>query len=296
MGNTFDILQRFLFENAPIRGELVHLDVTWQAILERHDYPPVLRDLLGELAAAAALLAATLKLEGALVLQIQGNGPLKLLVVECSGKLQMRATAKWTDELTSGDLVQLVGDGRFVITLDPKDGKQSYQGIVPLEGNSVAEMLQNYMIRSEQLDTRLWLAADDKRATGMLLQILPAQSDQAEHPDTDAWPRATQLADTLKREELLALPAAEIIHRLYHEEYMRLFEPQPVVFHCSCSRQSVGNMLKMLGRAEVDSILEERGSIEIHCEFCNQRYEFDSVDAAQLFAETIAAAGSETRH
>jgi molecular chaperone Hsp33 len=296
MENTADNLQRFLFEHAPVRGELVHLDAAWQTILERHDYPPVLRDLLGELAAAAVLLAATLKLEGALVLQIQGNGPLKLLVVECSGELQLRATAKWTDELRSGDLGQLVGDGRFVITLDPRDGRQSYQGIVPLEGNSVVEMLQNYMLRSEQLDTRLWLAADDKCAAGMLLQILPAQSGQDQHPDADAWPRATRLADTLTRDELLTLPATEIIYRLYHEEDMRLFEPQPVTFHCSCSRQSVGNMLKMLGHAEVDSILAERGSIEIHCEFCNQRYEFDSVDAAQLFAETVPAAGSETRH
>ena len=296
MENTTDTLQRFLFEHAPVRGELVRLDEAWQTILERHDYPPLLRDLLGELAAAAVLLAATLKLQGALVLQIQGNGPLKLLVVECSGDLQVRATAKWTEELRQGELSQLVGEGRFVITLDPGDGKQSYQGIVPLEGNSVAEMLRNYMLRSEQLDTRLWLAADDKCATGMLLQILPAQPDQAEHPDADAWPRATQLADTLKRDELLMLPAREIVHRLYHEEDIRLFEPQSVEFHCSCSRQSVGNMLKMLGHAEVDSILEERGSIEIHCEFCNQRYEFDNVDAAQLFSETIPAAGSETRH
>jgi molecular chaperone Hsp33 len=300
MENTSDILQRFLFENAPIRGELVHLNDTWRTILGRHDYPPALRDLLGELAAAAVLLAATLKLQGALILQIQGNGPLKLLVVECSGDLQVRATAKWTDELEQGDLSQLVGDGRFAITLDPRNGKQSYQGIVALEGGSVAEILQNYMTRSEQLETRLWLAADAQCAAGMLLQVLPEREDhaQSEHRerDADAWPRATQLADTLRREELLALPAEEVIHRLYHEEDMRLFQPQPVMFHCNCSRQSVGNMLRMLGRAEVDSILEERGSIEIHCEFCNQRYEFDSVDAAQLFAETIPAAGSETRH
>jgi molecular chaperone Hsp33 len=291
-----DTLQRYLFEHAPVRGELVHLDQTWQHILERHDYPPLLRDLLGELAAAAVLLAATLKLQGALVLQIQGNGPLSLLVVECTGELLVRATAKWSGELRHGDLGQLVGEGRFVITLDPKDGNQSYQGIVPLEGGSVAEMLQNYMLRSEQLDTRLWLAADDKSAAGMLLQILPAQPGQTEHPDADAWPRATQLADTLKRDELLTLPAAEVVRRLYHEEDIRLFEPQSVAFHCSCSRQSVGNMLKMLGQAEIEDILEERGSIEIHCEFCNQRYEFDGVDAAQLFAETIPAAGSETRH
>ena len=292
MENTRDTLLRFLFEHAPIRGELVHLDLSWQTILERHDYPPLLIDFLGELAAASVLLAATLKLQGALVLQMQGNGPLKLLVVECSGELRIRATAKWEGELQHGDLVQLLGDGRFVITLDPKDGKQTYQGIVPLEGGNVAEMLQNYMMRSEQLETRLWLAADGQHAAGMLLQKLPEHLE----PDPDAWPRATRLADTLKREELLELPAQQVIHRLYHEEDMRLFEPSPVTFHCTCSRHSVGNMLKMLGRAEVDSILEEQGHIDIHCEFCNQRYEFDSVDAAQLFADAIPAAGSETRH
>lgn len=296
MEHTSDTLRRFLFEHAPIRGELVHLDASWQTIVGRHHYPPVLRDLLGELAAAAVLLAATLKLQGALVLQIQGKGALKLLVVECSGDLEIRATAKWEGELKSGTLQELVGAGRFVITLDPKEGKQTYQGIVALEGNSVAEILQNYMLRSEQLDTRLWLAADGERAAGMLLQVLPAQAGQAEHPDTDAWPRATQLADTLKREELLELPAEQLIHRLYHEEYLRLFDAQPVAFHCSCSHESVGNMLKMLGRAEIDSIIAEHGSVEIHCEFCNQRYVFDSVDAAQLFTETPPAAGSETRH
>lgn len=295
MENTPDTLQRFVFEHAPIRGELVHLDESWQAIQSRHDYPPVLRDLLGELAAAAVLLAATLKLDGALVLQIQGKGAVKLVVVECSGDLQIRATAKWEGELPPASLQQLVGEGRFVITLDPKEGK-SYQGIVALEGDSVAQMLQNYMTRSEQLDTRLWLAADGQGAAGMLLQVLPAQPEQEEHPDVDAWPRATQLADTLKPDELLGLPAREVLHRLYHEEDLRLFEAQQVEFHCTCSRENVGNMLKMVGRQEVDNILAEQGSIEIHCEFCNQRYEFDRVDVAQLFAEAPPVAGSETRH
>lgn len=296
MEHTSDTLQRFLFEHAPIRGELVRLETSWQTILERHDYPPLLRDLLGELAAAAVLLAATLKLQGSLVLQIQGKGALRLLVVECTGDLQIRATAKWDGELRAGALRELVGDGHFVITLDPRDGSQSYQGIVGLEGDSVTEILQNYMLRSEQLDTRLWLAADGKCAAGMLLQVLPPQSGQEQHPDADAWPRATQLADTLKREELLQLPAAQLVHRLYHEEDLRLFDAQPVVFHCGCSRQKVGSMLQMLGREEIDGILDERGSIEIFCEFCNQRYEFDSVDARQLFTATPPATGSETRH
>lgn len=289
---TPDSLRRFLFEHAPIRGELVHLDRTWQSVIERHDYPEVLRGLMGELCAAAALLAATLKLRGSLILQIHGKGVVKLLVVECTGNLELRATAKWEGELQGDTLKQLVGEGRFVITLDPKDGNQAYQGIVALEGVSVAEILQNYMTRSEQLDTRLWLAADGKQAAGMLLQKLPEQKSQ----DVDAWERASHLATTLKREELLALSAEELIHRLYHEEDIRLFEAQRVAFSCSCSRDNVARMLKMLGKDEVGEILAERGDIEVFCEFCNERYLFDAIDAEAVFADAVLGAGSETRH
>ncbi len=264
MKNTSDSLRRFLFEFAPIRGEIVRIDETWQSVIERHNYPPVLRDLMGELCAAAVLLAATLKLKGSMVLQIHGKGAVKLLVVECSGDLELRATAKWEGELAQGTLQDLVGDGRFVITLDPKDGNQAYQGIVALEGDSIAEILQNYMTRSEQLETRLWLAADGKSAAGMLLQKLP---ERGESTDVDAWGRAVHIADTVKPEELLTLPDGELLHRLYHEEDIRLFDAQTVAFRCTCSRENVAQMLRMLGRAEVDSILTERGDIEVHCEF-----------------------------
>ncbi len=287
-----DLLQRFLFENAPIRGEIVQLESSWHTVMERHDYPPILRDIMGELIAAAVLLAATLKLQGSLVLQIQGRGAVRLLVVECTGDLQLRATAKWTGEITHGTLPELMGEGRFVITLDPKDGQQAYQGIVALEGNTVAEILQNYMSRSEQLETRLWLAADGARAAGMLLQKLPGQPEH----DEDDWQRAAHLADTVRPDELLTLSAHELIHRLFHEEDIRVFKEQPVAFKCSCSRESVAQMLRMLGREEVDGILTEHGTIEIHCEFCNHRYEFDKIDAAQLFAGAVPLAASETRH
>ncbi len=293
MKSPSDSLRRFLFEHAPIRGEIVRLDAVWQSVIERHDYPPVLRDLMGELCAAAVLLTATLKLKGSMVLQIHGKGAVKLLVVECSGDLELRATAKWDGDLANGTLQDLVGDGRFVITLDPKDGNQAYQGIVALEGDSIAEILQNYMTRSEQLETRLWLAADAQHAAGMLLQKLPEQS---ESQDADAWARATQLADTLKPTELLTLHADDLIHRLYHEEDMRLFEAQPVVFRCTCSRENVARMLRMLGRAEVDTILAERGDVEVHCEFCNQRYIFDRVDADAVFADIMALAANKTLH
>jgi molecular chaperone Hsp33 len=293
MKDTADTLSRFLFEHLPIRGETVRLNEVWQSVIQRHDYPPVLRDLMGELCAAAVLLAATLKLKGAMVLQIHGKGAVKLLVVECSGDLELRATAKWEGELKHGRLQDLVGDGRFVITLDPKDGKQAYQGIVPLEGESIADILQSYMTRSEQLETRLWLAADGDSAGGMLLQKLP---ERGESHDADAWNRTTQLGDTLKPQELLTLPAGELVHRLYHEEDIRLFDAQPVTFRCTCSRDNVANMLRMIGRGEVDGILAERGEVEVHCEFCNERYVFDSVDVDAVFSDLAAMVGSKTLH
>ena len=286
-----DSLQRFLFEHAPIRGERVHLDASWQNVLENHDYPPVLRQMMGELTAAAVLLAATLKLDGSLILQIQGSGAIKLLVVECDGNLQLRATAKW-DGLLQGTLPELVGEGRFVITLAKKDGKQAYQGIVALEGESVAEILQNYMTRSEQLDTRLWLVSDQHAASGMLLQKLPEQALE----DSDAWSRIVQLTETLRDEELLQLPTQELLHRLYHEEDVRVFEGQPVSFRCSCTRDNVAQMLKMLGSEEVASILAERQTIEVNCDFCNQRYTFDQIDAAQMFLPIAPLEADETVH
>lgn len=293
MKNLSDGLQRFLFEHAPIRGELVRLDTVWQSVLERHDYPDVLRNLMGELCAAAVLLAASLKLQGSLILQIQGQGAVKLLVVECTGDLQLRATAKWSGEL-EGSLAELVGDGLFVITLDLKDGGQAYQGIVELEGKSVAEILQNYMLRSEQLETRLWLAADGQCAAGMLLQKLPENAKRV--GDVDAWDRAAFLADTLKSQELLQEPSLTLLRRLYHEEDLRVLEVQEVNFHCSCSRHSVAQMLRLLGPDEVQDILKERGSIEVFCEFCNQRYEFDKIDAELMFVEAIASPASDARH
>ena len=293
-----DSLQRFLFEQSHVRGELVHLDDAWRAVLERHDYPPSLRAVMGELMAAAVLLAATLKLKGSLILQIQGRGPVTLLVVECDGELNVRATAKWQGELDGIAFAQMVGDGRFVITLDPRDGGQTYQGIVALDGDSVAEVLQNYMLRSDQLETRLWLAADAQGAAGLLLQKMPGDGGYAvdEQDDDDMWPRVTALTDTLRHEELLGLPAVELIRRLYGEEDVRLFDTQQVAFRCSCSRDRVARMLKMLGRDEVQSVLAEQGVAEVTCEFCNHQYLFDKVDAEQVFASGVALGGSAAVH
>jgi molecular chaperone Hsp33 len=303
-----DSLNRFIFENTPIRGNTVHLNHTFTAALQHQDCPPVLRAALGELMAAAALLAATLKMQGALVLQIQGNGALKLLVVECSmadttAEMTLRATAKWSGEiietgLPDTDFIDMIGGGQFAITLDPKEGGQGYQGIVPLEGSNVAEILQNYMMRSEQIETRIWLACDEHRAAGLLLQKLPETPDNpiTMAEDADAWPRACTLAETVNKEELLALPAASLLHLLFSEEDVRLFDAQTVKFHCSCSQGSVGAMLRLLGAEEVESILMERDNIEVHCDFCNARYVFDKVDAELLFSTEIVVPVSKSRH
>lgn len=287
-----DSLQRFLLEGTPVRGEIVHLDATWRAVLDRRSYPEPLERLLGEMMAAGALLSATLKFDGALIMQMQGEGPVRLLVVEVTSEHTLRATAKWDGDLASGNLKSLLGDGRFVITIAPSSGKQTYQGIVSLEGESVSEVLEHYMAKSEQIETRLWLACDSSRASGMLLQKLPAKKTH----DPDAWNRAVKLGDTITAQELLRLPSQEIIRRLYHEEDVRVFEARPVAFRCSCSRERVTSMLRILGRGEVRSILIERDKIEVECEFCGRQYSFDAVDAEQVFASEIAMRAPQTRH
>ncbi|MCR4302333.1 MAG: Hsp33 family molecular chaperone HslO [Sulfuricaulis sp.] len=288
-----DSLQCFIFEHAPIRGEIVHLDTTWHAVLERRDYPPRVRDVLGELMAAAALLTSTLKFEGRLIMQLQGRGPVRLLVVECSSDRTMRAIAQWDGEVPDAPLSELVGDGRLAVTIDPQKSKERYQAIVNLEGHTVAEAFENYFARSEQLDTRLWLASNPKQAAGMLLQRLP---DKPLTDDDDAWGRAVHLGSTITREELLALPVREIIHRLYHEEDICLFSRMPVSFRCSCSRDRVESVLRMLGHGEIHSILAEQGMVRVDCEYCGSRYEFDRIDAEQLFTNLPNIPATRTRH
>jgi len=287
-----DSLQRFLLESTPVRGEIVHLDATWRAVLERRRYPAPLQSLLGDMMAAAALLSAILKFEGSLIMQMQGNGPVQLLVVEATSEHTLRATAKWEGDLAQGNVTELLGAGRFVISIVPSGGKQTYQGIVAIEGDSIAQVLEHYMAKSEQLETRLWLASDSQQAAGMLLQKLPAAPTQ----DEDAWNRAKQLGETIRREELLSLPAREIIRRLYHEEDVRVFESRPVAFRCSCSRERVTSMLRLLGHDEVKSIIAERNTVEVDCEFCGRHYTFDAVDAEQVFAADVITRAQPTKH
>ncbi|MCW8829196.1 MAG: Hsp33 family molecular chaperone HslO [Gammaproteobacteria bacterium] len=296
-----DTLQRFLFEHAAVRGELVQLDASWQAVLERHDYPPAVREPLGELIVASVLLAATMKFNGSITLQVRGDGPINLLVVDCSphhgedegGPLyHIRGMASWSGEVPEGDLQGRFGNGNLVLTVDPGPGSKRYQGIVELAGSSVAEAIDDYLERSEQLPTRMWLTAGEQRAAGLLLQKLPAERLE----DGETWNRLTTLAATITDEELLSLEQQEVIHRLFHEEDIRLFESQPVAFHCTCSSERVAETLRGMGRDEVMGIIDSEGAVEVICQFCNRHYRYDVVDAERLFAGVSPAGESTTRH
>jgi molecular chaperone Hsp33 len=315
MSTTPDTLQKFIFENAAVRGEFIDISATWREVLSRHHYPAAVKQLLGEMVAAAALLSANLKFNGSIVMQIHGDGPVRLLVVECDAELRLRATAKLAPDAAIADGANLTallnehGKGRFAITLDPADkvpGQQPYQGIVPLDGDDVATVIENYMLRSEQLDTKLWLAASDDAARGLLLQKLPNHGGKAEaeplsqEDALETWNRAVILGSTLKREELLEAPIDVLMQRLFWEETIRVFDPVHPSFHCTCTREKVGNMLKMLGREEVDGVLAELDHVGVHCDFCGQHYEYDRVDCAQLFisdapVEVLIPAG-EAKH
>ena len=302
-------LHKFLFDGMPVRGMIVRLTGSWTEMLSRRAansetgaYAPPVRDLLGEMAAAAVLMQSNIKFNGSLVLQVFGDGPVKVAVAEVQPDLSVRATAKVVGDVPATarlpDMVNVNNKGRCAITLDPKDkfpGQQPYQGVVPLFGDQheklgkLSEVLEHYMLQSEQLDTRLILAADDKVAAGLLIQRLPTQGEKNIGSAGDDigliedYNRIAILAATLTREELLTLDVNTILHRLFWEEKVIRFEPQTPRFACTCSRERVGNMIRSLGAAEAESILAERGEIEVGCDFCGQQYRFDAVDAAQIF-------------
>lgn len=296
---TADHTQRFLFEDFDVRGEWASLEHSYAEVLARHPYPEPVAILLGELLAAAALLTGTLKFEGTLTLQARAEGAVPLLMVECSNKREVRGVARYhAEQLPEGRaaLKELMPKGVLAITLDPEKG-QRYQGIVSLEAETLAVCLSDYFASSEQLSTRFWLESDGRRACGFLLQQLPPQQE----PDAEAraarWQHLNVLADTLTREELLTLPAEQLLHRLYHDEQVRLFDPQPLVFSCSCSRERSANALSSLGEADAMQLMTEQGGqISIDCQFCNRRYLFDAADVAQLFAGGGAQEPASTRH
>jgi molecular chaperone Hsp33 len=261
-------------------------------VLERRDYPPAVRRLLGEAMVATALLSASIKFQGLLTLQLQSNqGPLRLLVVQCGGEGNLRGLARWRGEVGEAPLFTLCAEGTLVITIDPGFGKDRYQGIVSLTGDSLAAALEEYFAYSEQLPTRLRLLANERTAAGLLLQRLPGETLEA-----DAWKRIEALGATLTDQELLNLDAQEIVHRLFHQEDVRLFEAQPMSFRCTCSRERIESMLLSLGYAEVKSVLQEQGRVSVTCEFCGMCYGFDAVDVEGLFAAAMRSGISTARH
>jgi len=286
-----DTLQRFLFENNAIRGELVHLDSAFTSVRDHHAYPLPVSQLLGQALAASALLSATIKYQDSLILQARGSGAVHLLVAQCSNNRSLRGLARWTDPVPDGSLGELCGTGNLVITIDPGSGGERYQGLVDLGGHTLAESLERYFAQSEQLATRLWLACDGEVAAGMLLQRLPGES-----LDPDAWNRVRHLGGTLTDAELLGLSVEEVRHRLFHEEDIRLFEPERTTFRCRCSRETIEGVLRSLGRAELEDILEKEGEISVNCEFCNRHYRFDPVDAERLLREQSPLVVPATRH
>lgn len=272
-----DQLFRFLFKELGVRGEIVSLDASFQEALALHHYPAVVAEQLGQALAASLLLSATLKFDGSLILQIQGSGPISMLVAQASEQQNVRGLAHWDGEIESGNLSSLFADGRLVLTLKPTKGK-AYQGIVSLQGESLSEALESYFTQSEQLKTRLWFAVNNDKAVGFLLQELPAHAGE----QTD-WERVEMLANTITNDELLNLTAENVIHRLFHEESVTLYEPQAVQFKCDCSRKKIEAGLLTVGYEELVSLLDEKGSVDTHCDFCNRHYHFNAVDIEQLF-------------
>ena len=280
-----DQLYRYLFEHHQVRGELVQLDQTFRHMVAAQEYPAPVRQLLGELLVATSLLTATLKFEGSITVQLQGNGPVSLAVINGDHQQQLRGVARWQGELPANpNLKALVGDGHLVITISPDEGER-YQGIVSLESDSLASSLESYFAQSEQLATRIWIrtggTAAEPLAAGMLLQALPASSEQ----HADEFDHLSKLTDTIKDEELFTLPAEEILYRLYHEEEVRLFAPQAIQFRCTCSRERCEQALLQVGQVEVEAMIHEQGQIDMHCDYCGTHYQFDAIDAQALFAE-----------
>ncbi len=276
-----NMLNRYLFDELSVRGELVQLDDVYQQVVSSQEYPAPIQSLLGELLVASSLLTATLKFKGSITLQIQGNGPVSLAVLNGDHEQNVRGVARWKGDIPEdATLHQLMGDGHLVITIDPDKGER-YQGIVALDGDCLANVLETYFAQSEQLKTRLWIRTgrlEEKLcAAGMLLQIMP---DGTGSPDD--FEHLEQLTNTVTDEELFSLEANELLYRLYNQETVRLFEPQPITFHCGCSRQRCGAAIITLPENEVQEMLAEKPTISLHCEYCGTDYQFDENDIKEL--------------
>ncbi|WP_299495866.1 Hsp33 family molecular chaperone HslO [uncultured Shewanella sp.] len=274
-----DTLHRYLFENADVRGQIVQLEESYQAILAAHPYPVAIQNLLGQLMSATSLLTSTLKFEGDISVQLQGNGPVSLAVINGDEKQQLRGMARFEGIINDDDdLQKLVGQGHMVITLTPKEGER-YQGVVALDKPTLNQCLETYFSQSEQLPTKIWLFANGQNAAGMLLQVLPSETEQ-----NDAFEHLSMITDTIKAEELFTLDTQTVLHRLYHEEDIRLFDPMMVNFKCRCSKERSAQAIRSISKSEIDDIIKELGKIEMGCEYCNTQYIFDSIDIEGIFS------------
>lgn len=274
-----DFLQRFLFESLGIRGERVRLDESLDRILRTTPYPAPIASVLGESLCAALLLSATIKFKGALILQIQSRGTLKTLVAQATDQRTVRGLARWSGEPESANLSVLCPEAKLVITIQNQH-QPSYQGITPVEHDRIAETVEAYFDRSEQLATRLWLFASSQSAHGLFLQKLPGVQ-----ADPEDWNRILHLSETITQKEMEQLTTEQLLNRLYHEEDIRLFDPEPVSYRCDCGRDRIRGVLLSLGRSEIDELLKEEETVSVQCEFCNRTYQFDGVDLGALFAQ-----------
>ncbi|HAT8557600.1 TPA: Hsp33 family molecular chaperone HslO [Vibrio vulnificus] len=288
-----NVLNRYLFEDLSVRGELVQLDEAYQRIISSKDYPAALQKLLGELLVSTTLLTATLKFEGSITIQLQGDGPVSLAVINGDNEQKIRGVARWEGHIADdATLHDMMGKGYMVITIEPKKGER-YQGIVGLEGDNLEQVLEGYFERSEQLKTRIWIRTGEHKgkahAAGMLIQVMPdgtGSENDFEHLE--------QLTNTVKNEELFTLPANELLYRLYNQEQVRLFEPQNVEFRCGCSRERSGAAIVTVDKNEIYDILASDGSVSLHCDYCGTTYSFDESDVNKLYEE--AASEPKTLH
>lgn len=285
-----DCLRRFLFEELGVRGEWVRLQKSWQQTKQHQQLSQMVQEQLGQAIAAAVLLSATIKFDGSMILQAQGNGPLKVLVAQCTHNRKIRGLARSEADVSAGTVSEMMGEGQLVITVEPKQG-EPYQGIVSLQGEALADVISNYFLQSEQLETLVWLFADETQVAGLFIQQLPTQEN-----DEDDWGRISALAKTVTKNEMMTLDCEEMLYRLFNEEKIRLFDTEPVEFECSCSRQKIETTLVSLGREELEEILQERGTVDAGCEFCGVQYSFDKIDVANLLSSPSVEKQSNTRH
>lgn len=295
-----DLLHRFLFDDCDIRGEIVTLSESYREVLSHNPQPPAIHRLLGEFLAAVGLLSSTLKFDGKMILQARGDGAISTIMAECNhhnslrGIVRLNSDVELSEELaTTGNLQQLLGNGVLVITIEPQRSEsfsgtiERHQGIVPMDAENLAGCLEHYFQQSEQLATRIWFASNQNHATGFLIQALPQQLITNEEDNRDKWETITALADTVKNEELLELDHPTILYRLFNEHPLRLYEPKALRFACSCSRERSANALLAIGKEEVESLLIEKGSVDIDCQFCNQHYHFAADEVRKLLGGEV---------